>query len=510
MKSFTLGKMLAAAFLTVAAVMFVVGVIGFYATLRTDRCVVDLGLNRLPAANGLWKMYVNTAQILKNERTCLLTQLDAREVATQQARTAQAWRGAEEGLQAYDAIPRPPSEEALWSAVKPAWAAWKTEQQRVAAAIGAGTPAEKQAAYVLAMGPSRDAYRTLEGLLEKLAATHAQAATEEARRADAEARFLVGACLVSLVAGVLLALVLGLGISRRVHRILAPITAALDEGSERIASVAGQVSAASQSLAAGAREQAASLEESNASLEQIDGMARRNTENCVQVDSLARQTVSAADAGAADMHAMTTAMEELRAGGADIARIVKTIDEIAFQTNLLALNAAVEAARAGEAGQGFGVVAEEVRNLAQRSAKAAKETSTLIEASVQKTNLGAQLSVKAAGRLREILEKARSVDQLAAEVAASSQEQNTGIHQVTTAVSQMNSLVQAGAASAAQNAGAGGQLHDQAEVLKTAVRQLVQLVGNRQPSPARAAPGRARTPGARGLARTQSAPLVLN
>ena len=156
----------------------------------------------------------------------------------------------------------------------------------------------------------------------------------------------------------------------------------------KLSAAAGQVSSASQSLAEGASEQAASLEETSSSLEEMSSMTKRNAENAQKANELAKQARAAADTGVGDMQAMNAAMDAIKASSDDIAKIIKTIDEIAFQTNILALNAAVEAARAGEAGMGFAVVADEVRNLAQRSAQAAKETAAKIEGAVSKTAQG--------------------------------------------------------------------------------------------------------------------------
>ena len=169
-----------------------------------------------------------------------------------------------------------------------------------------------------------------------------------------------------------------------------------------------------------------------------------------------------------------------KAAGDDIAKIIKTIDEIAFQTNILALNAAVEAARAGEAGMGFAVVADEVRNLAQRAAQSAKETAAKIENAVTKTALGVQISEKVAKSLQEIVEKARQVDTLAAEVASASKEQSQGIEQVNGAVAQMDKVTQTNAANAEESASASEELNAQAQTLKEAVTELLQLVDGDQ------------------------------
>ena len=204
---------------------------------------------------------------------------------------------------------------------------------------------------------------------------------------------------VMAVTGVSLGILLSYVLVRGVNRVLIRLSSALDDGSNQVASAAGQVSGLSQSLAEGASEQAASLEETSSSLEEMSSMTKRNTENAQKVNELARETRTAADTGASDMQAMAAAMSEIKTSSDDIAKIIKTIDEIAFQTNILALNAAVEAARAGEAGMGFAVVADEVRNLAQRAAQSAKETSSKIENAAGKTEQGVRLTEKVAKSL---------------------------------------------------------------------------------------------------------------
>ena len=169
----------------------------------------------------------------------------------------------------------------------------------------------------------------------------------------------------------------------------------LEMGSDEVASATTEVATASQTLAEGASEQAASLEETSASLEEITSMTKRNADNADSAKALANLTRHAADTGSGDMARMTTAMDAIKISSDNIAKIIKTIDEIAFQTNILALNAAVEAARAGEAGLGFAVVAEEVRALAQRSCRPRAETATKIfEDSIEKSRQGVDISAK--------------------------------------------------------------------------------------------------------------------
>jgi methyl-accepting chemotaxis protein len=276
---------------------------------------------------------------------------------------------------------------------------------------------------------------------------------------------------------ILAAIVAGFFITRGINRSLQQMAGSLDDASSQVAAAAGQVSSSSQGLAEGASEQAASLEETSSSLEELSSMTKRNADSAQSAKVLSGETRGAAETGNNDMTEMRSAMDAIKASSSDIAKIIKTIDEIAFQTNILALNAAVEAARAGEAGAGFAVVAEEVRALAQRSATAAKETADKIEDSIAKSDHGAIVSGKVAASLGVIVEKARKVDELVAGIANASNEQNVGIGQINAAVSQMDKVTQSNAGSAEETAAAAEELSAQSVSLKEIVGQLHQMIG---------------------------------
>ena len=284
---------------------------------------------------------------------------------------------------------------------------------------------------------------------------------------------------------VIIAAILGFVITRSINRVLNRVSGSLNDGSAQVSSASGQVSAASQTLAEGSSEQASSLEETGSSLEEMSSMTKRNAENARKANDLAKEARTAADKGVGDMQTMAAAMEAIKVSSDDIAKIIKTIDEIAFQTNILALNAAVEAARAGEAGMGFAVVADEVRNLAQRCAQAAKETAGKIEGAIIKTGQGVEISSKVAAALNEIVNKVRQVDELVTEVAGATREQTDGIAQINVAVGQMDKVTQSNAATAEESAAAAEELNSQAEVMKRSVAELLQLVGGKSESTAR-------------------------
>jgi methyl-accepting chemotaxis protein len=192
---------------------------------------------------------------------------------------------------------------------------------------------------------------------------------------------------------------------------------------------------------------------------------------------MAREARRSADQGSESVTHLDQAMRKIQQSSDEIAKIIKTIDDIAFQTNILALNAAVEAARAGESGLGFAVVADEVRRLAQRSAAAARDTSTLIQGALNSTVEGAQISQAVNRQLGEIITKARSADELINEVAKAMAEETTGIQHVNTAVANMDTLTQSTATEAEEAAAAAAELREQAENTRRAAADLAEMVG---------------------------------
>ena len=356
--------------------------------------------------------------------------------------------------------------------------------------------------YVGQYNPKVDAtIRALHGEADQIEHT---AQAEVAARQAAIRKLLVYSCAgiaVLLVAMAVTAWRFQLAIERPLTRVASQLNATADS----LTALSDTVSASSRSVAEGASSQAASLEETSASLEEISGMTRRNSEGAARAKTLAGQTRAAANTGAADMQTMTTAMDAIKSSSGNIGKIIKTIDEIAFQTNILALNAAVEAARAGEAGMGFAVVAEEVRALAQRSAQAARETADKIADSIRKSEDGAAISAKVASSLGEIVTRAREVDELVAEIASASNEQNQGVSQVVTAVTQVDRVTQANAASAEETAAATADMGCEFETLRAAVSELRTLIGGAGQTPV--ASGRPVEPAPNG-ARKKAAPVA--
>jgi methyl-accepting chemotaxis protein len=238
---------------------------------------------------------------------------------------------------------------------------------------------------------------------------------------------------------------------------------------DEVASASAQITHGSHALAESASTQASSIEEVSSSLQELASVARQNVDNAKQAQTLANGARTSAAGGVERMEALSAAVAKIKNASDATAKIVKTIDEIAFQTNLLALNAAVEAARAGDAGKGFAVVAEEVRSLAMRSAEAARQTAALIEQSVSSSETGVVLNGEVLEQLEDIAKHVNQVGIVMEEISTASERQSNDVEQVTASVDQMNGITQRVAANAQESAASAEELSGQAE----SVRELI-------------------------------------
>jgi len=271
-------------------------------------------------------------------------------------------------------------------------------------------------------------------------------------------------------------LVLAYWMARSISRPINRIIEGLNDGAEQMASGSTQVASASQSLAEGASEQAAGLEETSSSIEEMASMTKNNAENAGQANTLMVDTGKVVEGANQAMGELNKSMNEISLASEETSKIIKTIDEIAFQTNLLALNAAVEAARAGEAGAGFAVVADEVRNLAMRAAEAAKNTANLIEGTVKKVKNGSEIVTRTNEAFVKVVQGAKKVEGLVAEISAASQEQAQGVTQINKAMAEMDKVTQSNAANAEESAAAAQEMSAQAEQMRAYVQEMNALV----------------------------------
>jgi methyl-accepting chemotaxis protein len=297
-------------------------------------------------------------------------------------------------------------------------------------------------------------------------------------QAPAKAMFkisvLIGALIMAALFGVLF------WIAHSVAKPIHAVAEGLQSGAIQIASAAQEISESTNVLAQNSSEQAAAVEETSSSCEELTSMVRSNVENANKANDLAVNTNKSAEKSQGEMQNLVKAMNEIQESSKQVAQIVKSIDEIAFQTNILALNAAIEAARAGEAGAGFAVVADEVRNLAQRSATAARETSSQIEQSVLRAERGAVLCTRVAESFAQITSETFNMSALISSINSAGQEQDRGVSQISTAMSQIDKATQAAAAQAEENASTVEELSSQSEEMREHVMQLFRLVDGEQ------------------------------
>ena len=253
----------------------------------------------------------------------------------------------------------------------------------------------------------------------------------------------------------------------------------INESSKTTLQASKEISDASHSLADNCTQQAASIEETSAALEEISSMTKINTENAQQAEVFSHQIAEQSQTGFGQMKKLGEAIKHIQESSGEISKIVQSIDQIAFQTNILALNAAVEAARAGEAGAGFSVVADEVRQLAMRSAVAAKETSEKIVSAAERTSAGAELCSQMEAQFGSINEGAQKMYKTVSQVANSTREQNNGIAQITTAVQSIDKSTQSIAACSEEAAASSNSLNAEASSLEKSVEVLGRIINGK-------------------------------
>jgi methyl-accepting chemotaxis protein len=264
---------------------------------------------------------------------------------------------------------------------------------------------------------------------------------------------------------------------------LAAIVAEVRSGSDTISSASGQIAAGNMDLSHRTGEQAASLEETASSMEELTSTVRQNADNARQANQLAVSASNVATKGGEVVEQVVQTMGSINESSNKIVDIIAVIDGIAFQTNILALNAAVEAARAGEQGRGFAVVASEVRNLAQRSAAAAKEIKQLIDDSVGKVESGAKLVNQAGATMKDIVTSIQRVTDIMGEITSATQEQTAGLEQIHHAITEMDTITQQNVALVEEAASASGALEQQASSLSRVV-SVFQVDGQHREHPA--------------------------
>ncbi|MDN3922586.1 methyl-accepting chemotaxis protein [Roseateles violae] len=462
--------------------------------------------DRYPKVKAFQSIKDTNNQVARSLRN-LVIMTDKAEIEAEFATIDAASKSTAATLDELTKIMSTPGGKAGMAKLNEARAAYRVERDKVTKAIRAGDLETARTVLLNDMRPKQLAYMAavdeLITLGGKLMDQAAEQAAQEARSAKLQMSVLVLAALAlsALLAWWLIRSIIGplnaavqvasgvaagdlstriatgaanetgrlLNALREMQARLSAIVREVREGAESVATASAQISSGNNDLSGRTEQQASALEETAASMEELGSTVRGNADNAQRANQLALAASSVAGRGGEAVGQVVETMREISASSQKIADIIGTIDGIAFQTNILALNAAVEAARAGEQGRGFAVVASEVRALAQRSAAAAKEIKTLIQASVERVELGSSQVGRAGETIAEVVASIQRVTDIMGEISAASREQSSGVAQVGEAVAQMDRATQENAALVEQSAAA-------AESLKTQARQLVEAV----------------------------------
>ena len=527
---------------TLVAIMMValavVGISGYSGIVTVGDAVTEIGVVRLPSIQGLLTMSEGQTAVAAATLTTAIYEnnyqsQDKFGYAIKQRQ--KAWADIDLGWKKYEPLPQTADEAVLWKQFLGEWTAWKSADDKIGATIAAlaqNKDEQKQKDlfvefYRLYEG-SRPLFANAEATLNKISDLNDAIAKDSVQSGAAaiirSELVMLSSALVAAAVAILCAVFITKAITTPINQAvkvaqtvasgdltshievgtteetgqllqalkdmndsLINIVGQVRSGTDTIATASTQIASGNLDLSSRTEEQASSLEETASSMEELTSTVKQNADNAQQANQLAASASGVALKGGNVVARVVDTMESINESAKKIVDIISVIDGIAFQTNILALNAAVEAARAGEQGRGFAVVASEVRNLAQRSASAAKEIKQLIGDSVEKVGAGSKLVAEAGSTMGEIVASVQRVTDIMSEISLATKEQSFGIDQINIAISQMDQVTQQNAALVEEAAAAAESLQDQAGTLAQVVG-VFKLNGAPAVRPAHAAP----------------------
>ena len=477
LKNVKVGARLIQSFFVMMLLMAVIGIAGYLGINDIHNHLKGIFAVNLPGIDYLIETDRDLQQLLVAERSMIFANTQSEEFKGMVNEYETNLKQAEERWEKYKSLASSSEEKALIPEYEKARQEWQTVSRKIVDGRIADTREGRREALDLSLGAAQQKFEAMRNYLDRLTGINLQLA--EAAHDDSEGTyrstviFLLAALGVGLLSAILLVLTLNRGVTRPLKEMIDGLSASADQMNAGSA----QLASGSQSLAEGASRQTAAIEETSASINELSSMTRANADNAGEASRMMETAVQIVEKVNRHMVDMGAAIDEINKSSEETAKIIKTIDEIAFQTNLLALNAAVEAARAGEAGAGFAVVADEVRNLAMRAAEAAKNTARLIEDTSRAVQHGNALTSSTREAFAENIDISRKVSGLVKEIAGASSEQAQGIEQLNKAISDMDNVVQSVAANAQETAATAEEMNNQAGQLQHMVEGLTSLVG---------------------------------
>lgn len=474
------GKLLILVVLPILAL----GALSIIASENLDDAKEELSkaaLVRLPLAQFSGNMETATAHMMRSLNGIAAAGRDKEERELMFKRLRANMAAYQEVQKDYEKLPRSQSAKETYKLVADAWIVAEAGIHEAMALYEKNAEETDSQALKIVHTKIRPAVKTMEDNFNALSSARLELAKKDTEQAFAQADHNEKIGHAVSISSILIVLLFGLFLATNLARVLGEIANKISESGTQVSTGSEQLSAASQQLSSGATEAASALEETVAAIEELTSMVKLNADNAKAASSLSQSSRDSAENGEAEIRRLNEAMIDIASSSKKIEEIINVIDDIAFQTNLLALNAAVEAARAGEQGKGFAVVAEAVRALAQRSATAAKEITTLIKESVSKIERGTKVSAEGSKLLRDIVTQVKKVSDLNNEIASACNEQSNGLTQISQAMNELDQATQRNASSAEETAAASEEMSGQAITMQNLVGDLVGLVEGSKP-----------------------------